>query len=141
VSRFKDFDEIADAVPVDEPYLVTALDLRVAHGAKRLGANVRERIVDELERRRIGFFPGDELPDWQEDPVYLYRIDSDLGTLVRAVRQPTDRGISALTKAARSGNSATREYDQLDEALAALDDARAAINKVLGRDAEKPTGV
>jgi hypothetical protein len=137
MGRFDDFDEIADAVPADAPYRVLALDLRDADGAKRLGANVRERIEAQLEGRGIGFFPGDELPDWQEDPVYLFRIDSDLGTLIRAVRDPTDRGIKALTEAARKGRGATLEYDQLDEALAALDDAKTAIKKVLGRNGDQ----
>jgi len=134
MARFKDFEDIADAVPANEPLRVIALDLRDADGAKRLGANVRERIASQLEGQGIGFFPGEELPDWQEDSVYLYRIDSPLGTLIRAVKRPTERGIKTLTAAAQPSNSATREYDQLDEALAALDDAKTAITKALGRN-------
>lgn len=134
MKRFNDFDEVADAVPADEPLRVLALDLRDADGAQRLGPNVRERIASQLEGQGIGYFPGDELPDWQEDPVYLYRIDSPLGTLIRAVKRPTDRGLKALAAAAQPTSSATREYDQLDEALEALDDAKSAINRVLGRE-------
>jgi hypothetical protein len=134
VGRFRDFGEIADAVPADEPLRVLALDLRDADGAMRLGSNVRERIASQLEGHGIGFFPGEELPDWQEDPVYLFRIDSPLGTLVRAVKKPTDRGIRALVAAARPANHATDEYDHLDEALGALEDARRALTKALGRD-------
>jgi hypothetical protein len=63
--------------------------------------------------------------------------DSPLGTLIRAVKRPTERGIKTLTAAAQPSNSATREYDQLDEALSALDDAKAAIIKVLGRNDQK----
>ncbi|HSZ69175.1 MAG TPA: hypothetical protein VK756_02325 [Solirubrobacteraceae bacterium] len=137
MGRFRDFDELADAVPANEPLSVVALDLRDADGAKRLGANVRERIASQLEGQGIGFFPGPELPDWQEDPVYLYRLGSQLGTLIQAVKRPTERGLKALTAAAQSSNSTTREYDQLDEALAALNDAKSAINKVLGRDDQK----
>lgn len=134
MGRFKDFDEIADAVPPGEPLRVEALDLRDAHGAKRLGSNVRDLIAAQLEGQGIGFFPGDELPDWQEDPVYLYRIDSPLGTLIRAVKRPTERGIKALVAAAQPASSATREYDELDDALTALEDAKQAIIKALGRD-------
>ena len=36
MGRFKDFDELADAVPANEPLSVVALDLRDADGAKRL---------------------------------------------------------------------------------------------------------
>ncbi len=134
MGRFKDFDELSDAVPMDRPLRVVALDLRDADGAQRLGANVRERIASQLEGQGIGFFPGDELPDWQEDPVYLYRIDSPLGTLIRAVKKPTERGLKALTAAAQPSTNATRAYDQLDEALIALEDAKTALMKVLGRD-------
>jgi hypothetical protein len=134
MGRFEDFGEIADAVPADEPLKVRALDLREADGAMRLGSNVRERIAAQLEGHGIGFFPGEELPDWQEDEVYLYRIDSSLGTLVRAVRRPTDRGVKALVAAAKPANHATDEYDHLDEALGALDDVRLALLKALGRD-------
>lgn len=136
MGQFKDFGEIADAVPPDEPLSVRALDLRDADGAMRLGSNVRERIASQLEGHGIGFFPGEELPDWQEDEVFLYRIDSALGTLVRAVRRPTDRGIKALVAAAKPANHATDQYDGLDEALAALEEARAALTKALGRDAD-----
>ena len=134
MGKFDSFEEIADAVPANEPLRVVALDLRDADGAKRLGANVRERIASQLEGQGIGFFPGEELPDWQEDPVYLYRLDSSFGTLIRAVKRPTERGIKALISAAQGDDNATIQYDQLDEALAALDDARTAITKVLGRD-------
>lgn len=134
MGRFSDLDEIADVVPADTPYRVLALDLRDAGQAKRLGVNVRERLAAELEGRGIGFFPGEELPDWQDEMVYLYRIDSPLGTLIRAVKDPTERGIKALTEAARKDRGAAREYDELDEALSALEEATTAIKKVLGRD-------
>jgi hypothetical protein len=137
MGRFKDFGEIADAVPVDEPLVVLALDLRDADGAMRLGSNVRERIASQLEGHGIGFFPGEELPDWQEDRVYLYRIDSTLGTLIRAVRRPTERGVKALIAAAKPANGATQAYDYLDEALAALDDARTALIRALGREDDR----
>lgn len=134
MGKFESFEDVADAVPANEPLPVVALDLRDADGAKRLGANVRERIASQLEGHGIGFFPGEELPDWQEDTVYLYRLDSSFGTLIRAVKRPTERGIKALISAAQGDNNATLQYDELDEALAALDDARTAITKVLGRD-------
>ena len=134
---YKDFAEIAEAVPADEPLRVTALDLRDADGAKRLGTNVRERIAAQLEGHGIGFFPGNELPDWQYDNVYLYRIDSPLGMIVRAITKPTDRGIKALTAAAaKSGGGATLDYDRLDEAVTALSDAQSLITEVLGRKEE-----
>jgi hypothetical protein len=131
---YNDFAEIAEAVPTDEPLLVTALDLRDADGAKRLGANVRERIASQLEGHGIGFFPGKELPDWQYDEVYLYRVDSPLGMIVRAITKPTERGIKALTAAAaRSDGNATLDYDRLDEAVTALTDAQTLLSEVLGR--------
>ena len=137
MGAYNDFPEIADAVPENVPLKVTALDLRDADGAKRLGANVRERIASQLEGHGIGFFPGSELPDGQYNEVYLYRIDSPLGVLVRAVTKPTERGIKALTAAAsQPGDGATLNYDRLDEAVTALDDARSLITEVLGRNGE-----
>jgi hypothetical protein len=138
MGTYESFDAIAEAVPEHAPLKVTALDLREADGAKRLGTNVRERIASQLEGRGIGFFPGAELPDWQYDEVFLYKIDSDLGVLIRAVREPTERGVKALSAAAsKGGEGPTLDLDRLDEALTALEDARALITEVLGRDVKE----
>lgn len=78
------------------------------------------------------------LPDWQYDEVFLYQIDSDLGVLIRAVREPTERGVKALSAAAsEGGDGPTLNLDRLDEALTAVEDARALITEVLGREAKK----
>jgi hypothetical protein len=123
MGQFRDLDELAAAVQQDEPLAVTGLDLRDADGAKRLSSGVRERIAERLQDRGLGFFPPYELPDWHEEPVYVYRLGSPLGKLIAAVVKPTDMGLRLLSEAVAPTAKVTKEQDNIQEALDALKDA------------------
>ena len=59
-------------------------DLREANGAKRLGNYVVEAIGEELAKHGLGHFP-EELPQYQDKCVRLYRKGSSVGKLIDAI--------------------------------------------------------
>lgn len=131
MGQFKDLDELAAAVPSDEPLAVTGLDLRDADGARRLSSGVRERIAERLQDRGLGFFPPYELPDWHEEPVFVYRLGSPLGKVIAAVIKPTETGLRLLREAVAPTAKVTKEQDKLQEAIDALKDAEAALHAAM----------
>lgn len=133
MSAYNDYDALTAAVPTDQPLRVTAGDLRNTQGAKRLGIEVRSTIQDRLRDRGIGFFPPGEIPDRQEEVVYLYRLGSPLGSLISAITSPSDTGMRLLRDAIQPTADAEREQDHVVEALAAIEDAQSALRKTLGR--------
>ena len=138
--NFRDLDELEAAVPPEEPLAVTARDLRDAAGALRLGALVRERIADDLSNRGLGFFPPGELPDRQEQTVYVYRRASSVGKLIGAIIMPSETGLRLLKQAAAPAGQLTREEDSLQEALAAIEDARTLLQRTIHGEGESGEG-
>ena len=95
--RFSNYEELRELVGRSGDLLeVTMYELRNAHGAGKLGVRVREEIQDQLAGVGLGFFPGADLPSYQEHSVRLYRRGTAVGNLVDAVLHPSARGDQLL---------------------------------------------
>jgi hypothetical protein len=95
--RFSDFEGLRRLVDQAGGLLrVSMYQLRVAHGAGKLGVRVREEIVQRLEGAGLGFFPGPELPAYQEQDVRIYRRGTAVGSVVDAVLRPSSTGDQLL---------------------------------------------
>jgi hypothetical protein len=77
---------------------ISMFDLREAHGAGKLGIHVRREISEQLAGRGLGHFP-DELPQYQEDEVRVYRRGTPVADIVEAVLKPSDFGDQLLREA------------------------------------------
>ncbi|GJO17898.1 hypothetical protein NJB1507_08510 [Mycobacterium marinum] len=77
------------------PYLTTMEELKLAHGATKLGVNIRAAIADRLKSYGIGHLPTD-LPQYQWDEVRLYPLGTALEKVIKAVIEPSERGDQVL---------------------------------------------
>lgn len=87
-------------------------DLRDTFGAQRLGKHVRENITETLKRQGISHYP-DPLPNSQLAFIRLFRTDSQVGELMRAIEHPdpnTDQFVLQSIKK-RPGRSAADEAE------------------------------
>ncbi len=105
--RFASFDDLRHLVDGEGGLLrVSMYELRRAHGAGKLGVRVREEIVQQLAGVGLGFFPGPDLPTYQEHDVRVYRRGTPVGDLVDAVLWPSVTGDQLLLES-RSDEAAT----------------------------------
>jgi hypothetical protein len=64
-------------------------DVRDAFHYGRLGIHVRAEISKKLNGLGIAHYPT-EVPDWQENPIRLYRMGTPVADLIDAVLNPTE---------------------------------------------------
>lgn len=76
-------------------YLTTMEELKRAHGAGKLGVNVRAAIADRLKSYGLGHLPTD-LPQYQLDEVRLYQLGTPLEKVIKAVTEPSELGDQVL---------------------------------------------
>jgi len=69
---------------------VTMEQLREAHGAGRLGVNVRSEISQLLAGMGLGHVP-QELPNYQDELVRLYKRGTPVGQLIEVVLTPGEQ--------------------------------------------------
>lgn len=94
---FETYDELRELVDTSHGLLrVSMYQLRKAHGAGKLGVRVREEIEQRLAGVGLGFFPGPDLPSYQEQDVRVYRRGTRVGDLVDAVLRPSASGDQLL---------------------------------------------
>lgn len=112
--HYKNLEELRDKVENSGDVLsVTMLELRNAYGAQRLGTVVRENISADLAGLGIGTFP-DELPDYQEEHVRVYKRGSAAATLIEAVLEPNPKSDERIRAAARKeGEEVLRRIREL----------------------------
>lgn len=75
-----------------------------AFGAGRLSSGVRSAITRELLGLGLAHYPA-ELPDWQENPVRVFKLGSPIADLIDAVLEPGAAHDEELRAAVR-GDSA-----------------------------------
>jgi hypothetical protein len=99
-------DEIKASVEGSGNVLSLSMEeLRNAWGYRRLGPYVRSEISKDLRGMGVGHYP-EELGDYQNESVRLYRLGTPLATIIEAVLHPsadTDEQLREL--AAREGDA------------------------------------
>lgn len=106
--RFGTFEALREQTMANGNLLaVTMGELRAAHGATKLGVRIRGEIAEQLAGVGLGFFPGDELPSYQEQPVRIYRRGTQIGAVVEAVLRPTAGGDELLRDTAANEAAVT----------------------------------
>src|SRR5260370_32619670 len=74
---------------------LTMEELRDAHGAAKLGVNVREEISSTLAGMGLGHVP-EELPSYQNEQVRVYKNGTPVGDLIATVLVPRAQNDSKL---------------------------------------------
>ncbi len=74
---------------------LTMEELRDAHGAAKLGVNVREEISSTLAGMGLGHVP-EELPSYQNEQVRVYKNGTPVGDLIATVLVPGAQNDSKL---------------------------------------------
>lgn len=87
-TKYDDLNALAQEVAQRGLMTVSMQMLRDAYGARKLGANVRQNISDTLEGMGIRHFPED-LPEYQDRLVRLYRAGTPAAKVVAAVLTPS----------------------------------------------------
>lgn len=75
---------------------LTMEELRDAHGAAKLGVNVREEISSTLRGMGLGHVP-QVLPSYQNEQVRVYKNGTPVGDLIATVLMPGQQNDSKLT--------------------------------------------
>jgi len=75
---------------------LTMEELRNAHGAYKLGVNVRAEITNILAGMGLGHIP-EVLPTYQNELVRLYKKGTPIGDLITVVLNPGEQNDTKLT--------------------------------------------
>jgi len=87
---FESLEQIRDAVEQNGDILTLKMqEVRDAYGAGRLGVHVRDNIKKALAGLGMATYP-EELPDWQEHEVRIYKQGSAAADLIDAVLHPSE---------------------------------------------------
>ena len=82
------WDDIKNRVEANGNVLsITMEDLRLAHGAGKLGVNVRSEISSALQGSGLGHVPT-ELPTYSHELVRLYKFGTPVGQMIANVMSP-----------------------------------------------------
>jgi hypothetical protein len=81
---------------------VTMAQLRDAHGAAKLGVNVRAEISRTLAGMGLGHVP-QELPGYQDELVRIYKNGTPIGDLIGAVLTPGQQNDTILVASGTTG--------------------------------------
>lgn len=85
--------------------------LRVAHGAGKLGVNVRDEITSRLAGMGLGHVPT-PLPTYSENQVRVYKLGSSVADTIGAVLTPGPEGDEKLK--AISGGGASKHAEMIE---------------------------
>lgn len=98
-------EKLRDAV-IDNGNVLTVKvgEVRDTFKYGRLGKHVRREISDKLKGLGIAHYP-DDVPDWQENPIRLYRMGTPIADLLDAAHNANPEHDEEL-KAAVSGGAA-----------------------------------
>ena len=90
VTGYLNLDDLARAVHGHEVIAIPMGDLRDTYGAERLGVDVRDKIHQGLQRRKLAHFPT-PLPRHQEELVVVYELGGPVSGLIgEAIGDPHD---------------------------------------------------
>lgn len=89
--------EIKDSVEKNGNVITLTMErLRDAHGAAKLGVNVRAEISSALAGMGLGHIPRD-LPSYQNELVRVYKNGTPVGDLIATVLTPGEENDSKLS--------------------------------------------
>ncbi len=109
MKNFNTFQELRDIVIQPENGGVVTVkmeQLRNAHGVKKLGDHVRNRIVGELDGVGLKAYPR-ELPNNQNELVRIYRAGTAIAELIDAVINPSPEHDQELRELVVGGHKET----------------------------------
>ena len=88
--------------------------LRDAYGADRLGVIVRQRISDLLRSQGYATIPA-LVPDRADEPVMVYRIDSQVGRIIQATTVASVMSSKTLRDASKAADNleAAAKWDKV----------------------------
>lgn len=137
---FADWQDLDNEVKIQGGVLrVSMRDLRDLSGSMRLKVRVLATIAERLADLGIGYLPED-LPGDQHAHVVLYKIGSEAGAVIAAVRNgsSSERAESALRQLnTAKSTAAKREYDlkakELAEQIDALDEVARDMRTIIER--------
>jgi hypothetical protein len=90
------WDEIKQIVEKNGNVVTLTMEqLRDAHGASKLGVNVRAEISSTLAGMGLGHVP-EELPFYQNEQVRVYKNGTPVGDLIATVLMPGQQNDSKL---------------------------------------------
>lgn len=108
--------------------LSSGLEIRAAAGETRLKEKARARVAEAL--RSIGLVAIPEVPEDQEDAVYVVRAGSDVELLFNALTHPGDRGLPLVLQATGGAKSAVNQLTALAQLRDALEEAQEHMAKI-----------
>jgi hypothetical protein len=115
MAKFSTLDEVRDKVHKEGGVLsLDVADLRDAVGQQKLGVHVRGRISNELAGLGLGHEPA-ELPEYQGNPVLVFKLGSKVARIVEAVRNPGSKSAAILRETVSEDAEAT--LDRIRELL------------------------
>ena len=133
MGQFNNVDEIGNAVDAapDGVILCEAIDLRDAAGESRLKALARVRVSEALASRGLVALP--EVPENQEQPVYVARLSSEADLLFKAFTRPGQEALQVVRGAIGGTSEVTNKQDAAKQVAELLGEASAELEKMLGK--------
>ncbi len=105
MGNFANLEAVRDAVVANGDVLTVLMgDLRDAYGSGKLGVHVRAGISKGLKGVGLGHFP-EELPEYQDRAVRLFRMGTPIADLIDAVLTPGAQHDEELRSAAGGGDA------------------------------------
>ena len=102
LAEYGSWSELRSAVESNDGLVVTTMEkLRDIKGAGRLGKHVRDAISKDLASNGLGHLPP-VLPEYQERPVRVYSLGSNISDVVNAVYSPSADGDQLLREVGSS---------------------------------------
>jgi hypothetical protein len=93
-----EWDEIKQTVEKNGGVVTLTMEqLRDAHGAAKLGVNVRKQISSTLAGMGLGHIP-EELPTYQYQQVRIYKKGTPVGEIIDTVLVPGEQNDVKLTE-------------------------------------------
>ncbi len=88
--------EITDMLAENENMVTLSMEqVRDAWDYGRLGVHVRRQVSNDLRGMGIGHYPR-KLPEYQHEPVRLYKLGTPVADLIDAVLHPSEDNDAAL---------------------------------------------
>lgn len=127
---FRDMRHLVEEVKGAEQTTIVCLggDLRDVGDESRLKALARERIQDKLRAEGLVALP--DVPQYQNEAVYVTQIGSDVAKLSTAMDYPSDGGLKILRGAAGDTQPVIDQQAAVQEAITAIDEAGKALASV-----------
>lgn len=117
MAKFEKIEQVAEVAHDQGLVVVSLLDLREALGYKKLGVRVLDDIVQALRGQGLGYFPREVLEDneapRQWDEVRVFDISSNLGKVVKAIQEPSEKTDRFLLEISEDRDDAAAILDRI----------------------------